>query len=160
MKNQQSVSCDKCQQWTHRACCKMSSKNYKDLKNKTFDFLCKNCNIKDIDYQNIFQSVLKVNELPDQITEIKPNKNHVIILHLNCRNLANKGEDLYSIIINSDADIICLIETWYDESHPISMNVPDGFFIHRKDRSEEFKEKYKKSKGGGVAIMYKKALNL
>ena len=48
-----------------------------------------------------------------------------------------KGKDLYSVIINSDADIICLTETWYDESHPMSMNVPDGFYIHRKDRSEK-----------------------
>ena len=158
--NQQSVSCDQCNRWTHRLCCKMSSKNYKDLKNKTFDFLCKNCNIKAIDFKNIFQTVLKKDELPDPIDEIKPNKNHIIILHLNCRNLANKGEDLYSVIINSDADIICLTETWYDESHPMSMNVPDGFYIHRKDRSEDFKEKYKKSKGGGVAIMYKKGLKL
>ena len=74
--------------------------------------------------------------------------------------MANKGEELYTIIINSDADIICLIETWYDESHPNSMNVPEGYYIHSKDRSEDFNEKYKKSKGGGVAIMYKKHLKL
>ena len=138
----------------------MTTKNYKDLNSKTFDFLCKNCNIKEIDFQNIFEKNLNNDELPDPINKIKPNKNHIIILHLNCRNLANKGEELYTIIINSDADIICLTETWYDESHPLSMNVPEGYYIHRKDRSEDFNEKYKKSKGGGVAIMYKKHLKL
>ena len=160
MENQQSVSCDECQRWTHRVCCKMSQKNYKDLKSITFDFLCKNCNKKDIDFLNIFQKTLKKDELPDPINKIKPKNNHILILNLNCRNLANKGEELYTIIINSDADIICLTETWFDESHPLSMNVPEGYYIHRKDRSDEFNEKYKKTKGGGVAIMYKKSLKL
>ena len=138
----------------------MSQKNYKDLKSITFDFLCKNCNKKDINFLNIFQKTLKKDELPDPINKIKPKNNHILILNLNCRNLTNKGEELYTIIINSDADIICLTETWFDESHPLSMNVPEGYYIHRKDRSDEFNEKYKKTKGGGVAIMYKKSLKL
>ena len=33
MENQQSVSCDQCHRWTHRICCKMTLKNYKDHKN-------------------------------------------------------------------------------------------------------------------------------
>ena len=160
MENNQSISCDQCHRWTHRICCKMTQKNYKDLKTQIFNFLCRNCNKKDIDYLNIFQKELKKAELPDPLNKIKPKKNHILILNLNCRNLANKGEELYTIIITSDADIICLTETWFDESHPLSMHVPEGYFIHRKDRSDEFNEKYKKTKGGGVAIMYKKSLKL
>ena len=37
-------------------------------------------------------------------------------------------------------------------------NIPNGYKIIRKDRTDEFKKKYGKNKdgkGGGVAVMYK-----
>ena len=38
---------------------------------------------------------------------------------------------------------------------------PPGYKIIRKDRSEEFKEKYSKTgMGGGIALLYKKNLNI
>ena len=38
---------------------------------------------------------------------------------------------------------------------PLQSNTPDGYSMIRKDRTEGFKQKYGRNKGGGVAIMYK-----
>ena len=52
-------------------------------------------------------------------------------------------------------DIICLTETWMDDSVTKNAYIPEGYKIIRKDRSESYKQKYGRNKGGGIAILYK-----
>ena len=73
--------------------------------------------------------------------------------------MLNKEEEIFDIIRLLNPDIICLTETWLDGSVPIQY-VPKGYKILRKDRSEEFLQKYRKIKGGGLAIIYRSYLNI
>ena len=101
------------------------------------------------------------NELKlDPIETVKKAKNELLVIIINCRSLANKEEEINFIIEETGADIICLIETWLDSSHPKNAYVPNGYKIIRKDRSDEFKEKYNKKIGGGVAIVFKENINI
>ena len=76
-------------------------------------------------------------------------KNELLIIHLNCRSLVRKEEELQNILELLDPDIICLSETWFDLSVPINSHIPEGYNIIRKDRTENFQQKYKKKNGGG-----------
>ena len=40
------------------------------------------------------------------------------------------------------------------------MHIPDGYKMIRRDRSDKFKQKYGKSNGGGIAVLYKKELTV
>ena len=73
--------------------------------------------------------------------------------------MLNKEEEIFDIIRLLNPDIICLTETWLDGSVPIQY-VPKGYKILRKDRSEEFLQKYRKIKGGGIAIIYRSYMNI
>ena len=50
--------------------------------------------------------------------------------------------------------ILVLTETWLDDSCPPGFLNFNGYHHVRKDRSHEIKQKYGKSSGGGVAIIY------
>ena len=53
-----------------------------------------------------------------------------------------------------------LFYTWFDGSVPDNAFVPEGYRIIRKDRSNDFKQKYGKNKGGGIAVLYKENLKI
>ena len=72
--------------------------------------------------------------------------------------MVNKEEEILDIIKKLNPDIVCLTETWLDQSIP-NQNVPPGYKILRQDRTEEFQQKYRKKSGGGVAIIYRSYLN-
>ena len=99
-------------------------------------------------------------DIPELPANIKSQTNELLIINLNARSLLNKEEELFQLIKDTDADIICVSETWYDDSIPISTNVPKNYNIIRKDRSQKFKDKYSKKGGGGVAIIYKKHIKI
>ena len=89
-------------------------------------------------------------------------KNDILsIHHLNCRSYVKKQEEVFQYIDENNPDILCITETWMDKSVPKGSHEPPGYFLIRKDRSEEFKDKYGKTgNGGGIAILYKKNLNI
>ena len=99
-------------------------------------------------------------DIPETPENIKSQTKEFLILHLNARSLLNKEEELFQTIKETDADIICVSETWFDESIPPLTNVPKNYNIIRKDRSQKFKDKYAKKGGGGVAIIYKKHIKI
>ena len=57
-------------------------------------------------------------------------------------------------------DIVCLTETWLDKSTPENNFIPDGYHIIRKDRTDTFKQKYGRNKGGGIAILHKEHMKV
>ena len=160
-KNQQAVSCDNCERWAHRACNKISIKNYRNLKlTKNFPFTCYSCKNKEAISNSELFNKIEAKDIPELPANIKSQTNELLIINLNARSLLNKEEELFQLIKDTDADIICVSETWYDDSIPISTNVPKNYNIIRKDRSQKFKDKYSKKGGGGVAIIYKKHIKI
>ena len=154
-KNHQAISCDKCDRWTHRTCANMDVNKYRELKKMVrFSFLCKNCS-NQMDFKGKLKQVIREKDLPELPEKVNSHNSGVVILHINCRSLINKETELLAIILETNADIICLTETWYDESVPEGFNVPEGYSIIRKDRSPEFLAKYNKKKGEGLLFYTK-----
>ena len=56
--------------------------------------------------------------------------------------------------------ILCLTETWLDASSGPNTFIPEGYQIIRHDRSDEFKQRYGKINGGGVAALHRKELKV
>ena len=161
--NQQAISCDLCERWMHRICSDMITRIYNRYrKKKHFTWICTKCR-RDETINEDKIDVTKFNKanLPDLYTTVLKSKNkELLILHMNCRSINNKLEELENIIKNLDPDIICLTETWMDDSVPSQANIPDGYSMIRKDRSADFKQKYGRNKGGGVAILHKKHIKV
>ena len=159
---QPAISCDICEMWTHRCCSDISTKLYNLLKHKNhFAWTCNKCRKdEEIIQDRIDSTKLEEKDQPESISKAKSSKNEVVIISINCRSLVNKFEELLNIIIETGADIICLTETWFDSSVPDNAFVPEGYRIIRKDRSNDFKQKYGKNKGGGIAVIYKENLKI
>ena len=124
----------------------MKVKKYKKLtKEKIFTWYCLNCRVDDPDIDSTqYAHALKL--LPDDFEVILKEKNDLLIALINCRSVVNKEEELQIFIDNLNPDILCLTETWMDESVPKSSHIPTGYKIIRKDRTELFHQKYKVTK--------------
>ena len=157
----EAISCSSCDRWTHRKCTTIHKGKYKKLSELiTFTWYCKNCHSEEMQNTDILDPIkIDPKNLPDSINIVKKGKNELLIIHLNCRSVVNKEEELWNIINLLCPDIVCLTETSLDSSTPV-FNVPPGYKILRKDRSEEFQQKYRITNGGGVAIIYRSYLNI
>ena len=158
----QAISCDKCLMWIHRSCSDMSSYLYKQSKKKGhFKWICKMCREDEKEINDrVDVTTLKPCEMPLTANSIQVTSREMLIIHLNCRSILNKVEELEMIVEECNPDIIVLTETWMDDSVPKQACIPDGYHIIRKDRSTNFKQKYGKNKGGGVAILYKQHIKV
>ena len=83
-----------------------------------------------------------------------------LILHYNCRSMKNKMEEISNICYKLQPAILCLTETWLDASSQPRAYVPEGYNIIRQDREDQFKQKYGKRDGGGIAVLYKDDLKV
>ena len=137
----------------------MTIKHYRALQERIdFPWSCAACRNSEIEeYQPVIVENLSKEDLPDDAPYVLTRKGEMLIIHINCRSAVNKEEEIEMLIDHLKPDIICLTETWYDDSYPKN-KVPDGYCIIRHDRSEEFKSKYKKHHGGGIAVLYKENL--
>ena len=108
-----------------------------------------------MNYNCADMTTLPKKDQPDEIETIKTSTNEILVLNMNCRSMLNKTEEIEFILNTLNPDILCLTETWLDDSVPAQGYVPSGYRIIRKDRSEDFKQKYGRNRGGGVAIIFK-----
>ena len=161
--NQKAILCDSCDRWIHQKCSDMNEKNYNRNRNRKFTWNCNKCRDEEILITDLPQITTlndsQMPKLPEDISSER-NKHELIILHMNCRSIVNKEEDLIHICNETQADIVCLTETWMDDSVPVKSHIPPGYRVIRKDRSDVYKQKYGKSNGGGVAIYYKENLKI
>ena len=160
--NQQAISCDLCERWIHRSCSDMNTHLYNQCKKKNkFTWKCNKCR-RDEELNNDRADLTKLEEadMPESWDKIKKNRKEMLIVHMNCRSIINKEEELANIVTELDPDIVTLTETWFDDSSPLQACVPDGYSIIRKDRSDGFKQKYGRNKGGGVAILHKQQIKI
>ena len=151
------ISCDLCDMWSHLKCSDVSIKLYNNLTFKHyFKWTCTKCRSCEAEITTKFNvKNLSDDSLPDKYESVKQNKNETLILNINCRSLLKKREELEYIIDSLKPNFICLTETWFDGSVSKNDYIPDGYNIIRHDRSAEFKQKYGKNNGGGVAILYR-----
>ena len=162
--NSRAVKCKSCDRWTHEKCCDINKQEYKKLKNcKNSKWNCKKCRFSETTTNTYFSKKLCTeNQLPDEWDDIVKNKRkeEEIIIHFNCRSIIDKADEVIDIANKIKPAIIFLTETWLDESCPLGTAVPENYTIIRKDRSSEFKQKYGKTNGGGVAILVRKGVKL
>ena len=138
----------------------MALKDYNKLRNTEFPWICIKCRQFEMPTNEILQiKNLDPKQLPEE-NEIIQKSYHkeFLILHYNCRSLHNKELEVIEICEKLKPSILCLTETWLDQSHGPQAYVPNGYTIIRQDRSNAFKQKYKKVNGGGVAILIKQGI--
>ena len=153
--NHRAISCDKCERLTHQKCSDMSMKIYKSHENKDFQWVCNTGCRKPEDKDPATDiKKLKPNEVPILISDLEVTNEEFLILHYNCQSILNKTEELFRICLKLKPKIICLTETWLDDSTSHTAGIPDGYKLLRCDRSHVFKQKYGKTNGGGTAILY------
>ena len=158
--NQQAISCDNCDMWIHRKCSDMSKKSYEKHRFLNyFRWICNKCRKIEVENSDQFDpKLLAENEQPQPLTELKTDRNEILIINMNCRSSINKTEDINYIFNEVSPDIACHSETWFDDSVPRQAYIPPGYKVIRKDRSDIFKQTYGKASGGGIAIYYKEHL--
>ncbi len=80
----------------------------------------------------------------------------ITISHINIRSLNRKLEEIIRILDQSDSEILCISESWLNQSVPDHMVGINGYNLIRSDRTRESG----KLTGGGLIIYYKKELNV
>ena len=83
-----------------------------------------------------------------------------IFFHFNARSMVDKADEIEEVAINFKPAAIFVTESWLDQSCPMGTAVPENYTIICKDRSEEFKQKYGKTNGGGVAILVRNEVKI
>ena len=160
--NERAISCDLCKRWTHLKCSDMATKTYNQNKNKEFPWVCNTCRTPEVLHKDKLDiRKLTKDQIPitnESLQERNPNK--FLLLHYNCRSYLSKFEEIQNICYKLQPAILCLTETWLDSSTGPQAYIPQGYAIIRQDRTEEFKQKYGKTNGGGVAILHKKELKV
>ena len=81
-------------------------------------------------------------------------------MHINCRSVNGKLDQIGHILHSAKPDILILTETWMDSSNPKGTLKFKGYRHFRKDRSQAIKKQYTKRGGGGVAVLYRENLNV
>ena len=156
--------CIECERCTHRRCSKLKSGIYNEQRNI---WTCNKClKPDDMPENTTFCSEEFANISGTRITTMKElkeikskQKNSKLWIHFNCRSIQNAYEEIQVICSTVLPDFILLTETWMDDSNPAAAFIPKGYLMKRKDRSEVFKHKYGKERGGGVAILHKENIN-
>ena len=93
--------------------------------------------------------------------KIHSKNNTINIHHINSRGTVGKIEEIFQHIEENKPDILLMSETKLDDSVSNIVCEPPGYKIIRKDRSENFKNKYDMTGlGGGIAVLYKKDLKV
>ena len=147
--NQRAVSCDDCEHWLHICCTDMENKTYKKFRaSSKFSWTCHKCRKLEIHSTSKANlTLLKAHDYPKLIEDLNTNAEEHLILHFNCQSIMNKIDELKDICNTLKPTLVFLTETWMDSSVPKNFITPEGYNIIRKDRSENFKQRYGKANG-------------
>ena len=168
-KSQITISCNTCLRLTHRKCTDMSMKKYREyqkkkkLKPHDVRWTCLKCRNEDvINYSKFNKALCSENQLPDEWEDVMKGKgqHEEIFFHFNARSMVDKADEIEEVAINFKPAAIFVTESWLDQSCPMGTAVPENYTIIRKDRSEEFKQKYGKTNGGGVAVLIRRGVEI
>ncbi|KAK3108364.1 hypothetical protein FSP39_006467 [Pinctada imbricata] len=171
-KTVKSVACTQCETWFHKDCLGMSTAVYLPLENTDLSWYCCNCGIPnfnsslfsefDTSGSNLTSSTPNSSSqssssfFGDPILSSSPKqpvqKNHLNkkarVLTINFQSMRSKREAFWSMLENSDPDIILASETWLNPSIHEREVLPDKYvFAARRERPN--------GSHGGVAIITK-----
>ena len=120
--------CSICKQRAHIKCQRITVKAYKENKNKGYNTrICGLCSTNEEEtIQKIDINKLKYDDKPEKFNNIKTGKNELLILHLNARSIMNKIEEINMICAQTKPDILCITETWLNDSVPLNAITPNG----------------------------------
>lgn len=161
--NSKAVMCRHCNRSTHIKCSDISMKEFKKIKKKRSQWNCSSCRKSEDTTDQIFnRNHCTEDQLPDEWDYIKKNKekDEEIILHFNARSIVDKQDELFEIARNLKPAAIFITESWMDDSCPKGTAVSENYTIIRKDRSSNYKQKYGKTNGGGVAVLIRKGVRI
>ena len=154
------IKCTECRRDIHKKCSDMNKQTYEQLERKrNMKWYCKKCRKpENCNYKKANLQKLKPEETPATLRELKEQKekDDYLILHMNCRSINHKEDDIKEVLEELKPDILCLTETWMDTSNPKQTLETEDYKVLRNDRTEGFKQLYGKSNGGGVAIIHKR----
>ena len=147
--NQRGVQCDVCATWLHTRCIGISNDQYVQLQHSDDPWSCQRClrealPLADISSSDsIFNtSTSSTNSSDTSYQSLSPSQ-QVLVFYSNCRSLSPKLDHLRLLAEASRPLIICLCETWLDESISNDEIFIPGFSLIRRDRDRH---------GGGIAM--------
>jgi hypothetical protein len=77
---------------------------------------------------------------------------YIDIFYQNVRGLGTKSTEIFNNVCSYDFKIICITETWLNESHCSQKCFPGLYAVYRSDR-----DCHTKSRGGGALISISEA---
>ena len=155
------ISCDICDNWTHVKCTgNISNQKYDEIvKNDiAFSYMCNACITQSLPFQNQTtlpndpENDLLINEPASKLENDRENIGNEFntfrskglhFLGLNIRSLLSKLDQLKIFVQNNKPALICLSETWLDQSVTVNEIHLPGYSVERTDRNRQ---------GGGVCI--------
>lgn len=118
--NQKGIFCDVCGMWFHTRCIGLSNDEYSSLQASPDAWACRRCLSEALPFHSSScpPSPSPTNQ-PDQGKPMQisqPRHQSLNILYTNCRSLYNKLDDLRCLTSQHLPHIICLCETWLDDT--------------------------------------------
>lgn len=77
------------------------------------------------------------------------------IFYQNVRGLRTKSDEFYLNLLNIEADIFCLTETWLNSTHFCSEFLTNKYISHRRDRNYSLSQT---TRGGGAWIFHRTSI--
>jgi len=144
-RNQIKIACNTCNSIYHTKCLQLPAKQIKAFRagNK---YTCWSCALP-----NFSDSFIDLDPAPLPPTpaarQQQRNSTQPRLLAFNARSLTNRKRraDTLAAIENSEADIICVTETWLSADHGDHEIIPDDFVVFRNDRKN-----CKRASGGSL----------
>jgi len=132
-KNQIKITCDTCHSIYHATCLKLAAKEIRKF--RAGGYTCWRCALP-----SFSDSLLDLD--PDPVTpapacrQPRRNRSQPRLFAFNARSLTNRKRraDTLAAIENSEADIICVTETWLSADHGDHEIIPNDFAVFRNDR--------------------------
>ena len=165
--NDAGIQCDGCETWYHRVYSGMSQNIYDiHCQHESYSWLCLNYglpyfstryfDISTLSSPSSFSvlddsdPILTFTSIKSKKTETMKNKNYsrkINVMNVNFRSVVNKVGEFKTLIDTEKPDILVGTETWLTPDFKSSEILPEGYTIHREDRSHAGK------RSGGVFIL-------
>ena len=98
---------------------KITPKSYRTHKNLGINRrYCKHCSTEEEITTKIKITELNSADRPEKIENLYSNKDELLIIHINARSVVNKIEEIKLLCYEIKPDILCITETWLNQSAP------------------------------------------
>ena len=120
--NQKGIFCDVCNTWLHTRCIGLSDRDYSNLLSSPDTWACRRCLSETLPFQDTSSlpspTTSPSRSLTDCVrpSQISTSNSSLNILYTNCRSLCPKMDELRCLTSQHLPNIICLCETWLDDS--------------------------------------------